>query len=150
VDQNQRLLEWHVSGRIRSYWVRYEDLIRGRGEVHQLLHEMGLEWGKAQAEAVDRQPGWISSFRDSAQQNEYNERWKTLPLTWRCYARARIARFSRKLGYEPPALPLLQKSLGWALLALGNLMDIVMVGRLRQLMKGALRLLISSNRNKQI
>lgn len=149
VNQNRRLLEWHQSGKLRSYWVRYEDLIRGRGEVHRLLHEMHLEWGKAQAEVVNRQPGWISSFRDSAYENGYNERWKTLSLMWRCYVYARIARFSRKLGYAPPAMPLLQQGLGWALLALGQLMDIVMVGRLRQLIKRALRISISSNRTRQ-
>jgi hypothetical protein len=144
VNQNRRLLMWHQSGNLNSFWIRYEDLIQGTGEVRRLLRSMHLEWGGEQSELMDCQPGWISSFQDPVHKGKYNERWKALPLLWRCYAFSHMARFSQEMGYRLPRLSILQRSIGWTLLGLGHLLEIAIVGRVRKLAKRVSRLLMSA------
>src|SRR5262249_17774513 len=71
-------LAWHRSGRVRSFWIRYEDLIEGKGEVLALLDHLGKSFGDRQREVLAAEGGRGSSFRDEG----FNERWRKLPAAW--------------------------------------------------------------------
>jgi hypothetical protein len=94
---------WHRSGRLRSHWIVYEDLVREEGHVHRLLADLGRALGPAQREVLAAEGGGRgSSFRDAA----VNERWRRLPPAWLAVARHGLAPTARTLGYSlPPVSP---------------------------------------------
>jgi hypothetical protein len=97
-------LDWHRSGRMRSYWIVYEELITARGDVHRLLADLGLTFGAAQDEVLAAEGrGRGSSFHDL----HVNERWRHLPRTGLAVARHALAPIAGELGYPlPPVSPL--------------------------------------------
>lgn len=127
VEQNHRLLEWHRSGTLESFWIRYEDLVRGRGEVHRLLEAMDRTWGTAQTALVDA--GGNSSFVAPEDARRHDERWKTLPRAWLGLGHARMAGFAERIGYEPPPLTGLEKGVGRALLEFSRLATLAAAAR---------------------
>jgi hypothetical protein len=95
--------EWHRSGRLRSHWIVYEELIEERGAIHRLLADLGRTLGPAQHEVLAAEGGGRgSSFRDGA----VNERWRRLPAGWLAVARYGLGPIARELGYPlPPVSP---------------------------------------------
>lgn len=94
--QNQRFWTWHTTNQSRSFWLRYEDLIRGEGGVVHLLGEMGKGFGARQWDLLRAKSGRGSSFGDES----FNERWRTLPPDWRLAAAASLGALNRQLGYR--------------------------------------------------
>lgn len=96
--------EWHRSGRLRSHWIVYEELIEERGAIHELLADLGRTLGPAQRAVLAAEGGGRgSSFRDAA----VNERWRRLPPVWLAVARRGLAPIARELGYPlPPVSPI--------------------------------------------
>lgn len=102
--QNQELWKWHNSGKIKSYWLRYEDFIEGRGELLNLLAAMGKNFGDAQRQILDSKFGRGTSFYNKAADTAYNERWQSLPFLWRALGLAAAGKLNQELGFtNPPA-----------------------------------------------
>jgi hypothetical protein len=90
---------WHASGRLRSHWIVYEDLVRETGAIHELLAALGRTLGPAQHEVVAAEGGSRgSSFHDT----RVNERWRRLPPVWLAVARHGMGSIATALGYPPP------------------------------------------------
>jgi hypothetical protein len=94
--------EWHRSGRVKSFWIRYEDLIHGEGEVLRLLDAMGKRFGDDQQAILQAETARGSSFGTDS----YNDRWKQLSNLRLGVARACFANLNRELGYENPPVPI--------------------------------------------
>jgi hypothetical protein len=94
---------WHRGGRLRSYWIVYEELVREAGDVHRLLGDLGRTFGPAQREVLAAEGGGRgSSFHDGA----VNDRWRRLPAAWLAVAHHALGPTARALGYVPPPVPL--------------------------------------------
>jgi len=89
---------WHESGRIRSHWIRYEDLIEGHGELLGLLVSLGRTLGAQQHAVLRSTEGRWSSFEDES----FDDRWRSLPATWRWVISALLGSLNVQLGYEHP------------------------------------------------
>jgi hypothetical protein len=90
---------WHADGRLRSWWIVYEDLAREAGEIHELVADLGHEIGPAQRAVIAAEGGGRgSSFRDDA----VNERWRRLPASWLAVARDMLGPVATALGYPLP------------------------------------------------
>ena len=94
----RRYWAWHSASDVQRFWVRYEELIEGRGEIVRLLHALGKTLGEEQRAVFASASGRGSSFRDDA----VNERWRRLPPLWRSYLRASLGDVMRQLGYDRP------------------------------------------------
>jgi hypothetical protein len=96
-------LDWHRSGRLASYWIVYEELVRQEGDVHRLLADLGRALGPQQHAVLAAEgAGRGSSFRDGA----VNDRWQRLPAAWLAVARHALAPTATALGYPlPPVTP---------------------------------------------
>jgi hypothetical protein len=96
-------VDWHRSGRLRSYWIVYEELIAGHGDVHRLLADLGLRFGPTQDEVLAAEgSGRGSSFHDA----RVNERWRRLPQSMLAMARHALGPIASELGYPlPPVSP---------------------------------------------
>ncbi len=99
---------WHQSGKLRSVWVAYEELIEGCGEVVTLLERLGHTFGPAQRSVITAESGRGSSFKGG----DVHSRWQDLPRTWRALTRDRLGTLAGELGYPPPPL-----AVGWRQLA---------------------------------
>jgi sulfotransferase family protein len=105
--------DWHRSGRVRSFWIRYEDLIEGRGELQALLGYLGKSFGDRQREVLAAEGGRGSSFRDEG----FNERWRRLPAAWIGVVHACVGGLNAELGYTGSGPSAGRRLLGRALLA---------------------------------
>jgi hypothetical protein len=94
--------DWHQSGKVESFWIRYEELIEGKGEVLRLLNSMGKRLGTDQSDILQAQTGRGSSF---GTQN-YHERWRQLSTLRLGVALACFGELNRELGYDNPPVPL--------------------------------------------
>ena len=103
---------WHRSGRIRSYWIVYEELIEGRGELLALLDALGRSLGDEQRAVMRSAEGRWSSFKDEA----FNERWRRLPPAWLALTSAMLGDLNAAFGYANPPQPALQRLRGRLLL----------------------------------
>ncbi len=96
--QNQSFLKWHQSRKIRSFWISYEDLIKGDGELVRLLKVMGKVFGEEQRTVLGAKLGRGTSFPSDS----YDERWKTLPPAWLATAYKSLGRVNREMGFRNP------------------------------------------------
>ena len=98
--------EWHQNGRLRSYWIVYEELVEERGDALRLLADLGRTLGPRQREVLAADGGARgSSFRDG----RVNERWRRLPPAWLAVARHALGPLATSLGYPlPPVTPFLR------------------------------------------
>jgi hypothetical protein len=103
--------DWHRSGRVESYWIRYEDMIRGEGELLRLLGAMGKRFGADQRAILTDTAARGSSFDT----NRYNERWRQLSTLRLGVARACLARIEQEMGYPVPPVPIHGRMAGRAL-----------------------------------
>jgi hypothetical protein len=94
----RRYWAWHSVSDVQSFWVRYEELIQGRGDVIRLLETLGKTLGEEQQAVFASASGRGSSFGDDA----VNERWRRLPTLWRAYLRASLGDVTQDLGYDAP------------------------------------------------
>ena len=102
--------EWHASNRIRSAWLRYEDIIRGEGAILELLAHMGKSLGEPQRRVLASEGGRGSSFRTG----DYNTRWQALPAAWLGVIDTTVGPLAAELGYAPRRLPITRRALGRA------------------------------------
>ncbi len=89
---------WHDADPSRSFWIAYEDLIHGEGDVLRLLGALGHSLGDPQREVMRAAEGRWSSFRDG----DVNERWRRLPATWLAVVVATLGRLCADLRYALP------------------------------------------------
>jgi hypothetical protein len=101
---------WHASRRIQSVWLRYEDLIQGKGDVLELLSRMGKSLGEPQRSVMASEGGRGSSFRTG----DYNARWQALPAAWLGVIDATVGPLATELGYAPRRFPIARRALGRA------------------------------------
>ncbi|HEV3021302.1 MAG TPA: hypothetical protein VGX76_02500, partial [Pirellulales bacterium] len=102
--QNQTLLDWHRSGKLRSFWISFEDLTQGGAALAPLLAELGRELGPEQQAVFKMDEGRGSAFGSS---DELEMRWKTLGYLPLAVAEAIVGDVNASLGYEAP------RSLRW-------------------------------------
>lgn len=91
---------WHRSGRLRSFWIVYEELKEGRGAILDLLAAIGKSLGPRQQAVMNAAAGRGSAFRDA----RVNERWKQLPWHWLMVIDAILGPHMSALGYTRPRL----------------------------------------------
>jgi hypothetical protein len=94
--------DWHQSGKVESFWIRYEELIEGKGEVLRLLNSMGKRLGADQIAILQTETGRGSSFGTQT----YSERWKQLSTLRLGVALACFGKLNHELGYENPPVPI--------------------------------------------
>jgi len=99
--QNKHFWQWHRSEKIRSFWISYEELIQGKGEVNSLLEHMGKSFGKNQRDVLASSAGRGSSFDNES----YNDRWRTAPWDWLAVTHAMLGEMNRKMGFANPPVP---------------------------------------------
>lgn len=98
-EQNRHLLEWHSSGKLRSFWVRYEDLTASLEALNPLLSSLGKSVGAHQHAVLEMENGRGSSFdQDPASA----PRWKTLTWLQLLLTEEALGSVNRALLYEPP------------------------------------------------
>ncbi len=105
--------DWHRAGRTRSFWIVYEELIEGRGEIRALLAALGKEFGDRQRAVLESSGGRRSSFATE----DYNARWAALPRAWLGVVAASVGALNAELGYPTPPLPLAARMAGRLALA---------------------------------
>jgi hypothetical protein len=96
--QNQHFLDWHRSGKIRSFWFRYEDLLEDIKILEPLLTAVGKVIGPEQERVLHIKEGRGSAFRD----DQALSRWKKLGFTQLCWAEMSLGRKNEALGYKSP------------------------------------------------
>ena len=101
---------WHASSRIRSVWLRYEEVIRGEGAILELLTHMGKSLEEPQRRVMVAEGGRGSSFRT----DDYNARWEALPAAWLGVIDATVGPLAAELGYAPPRFPITRRALARA------------------------------------
>jgi hypothetical protein len=96
-------LDWRRRGTFRSYWIVYEELAQGSGDVLRLVADLGHTLGPAQQAVIAAEgSGRGSSFHDAA----VNDRWRRLPAPWLAVARDMLGPVATELGYAlPPVSP---------------------------------------------
>lgn len=99
---------WHESGRIDSYWLRYEDLIETRGELLRLLESLGKTLGDEQNAVLRADSARGSSFTGVPD----GDRWKRLSSARQGLAHVCLASTNTMLGYDNPRVPLTARVLG--------------------------------------
>jgi hypothetical protein len=105
--QNQTLLDWHRSGRLRSFWIPFEELSQGGAALAPLLAELGKKLGPEQEAVFGLDEGRGSAFGSS---NGLDQRWKTFGYLPLAVAEAIVGEVNASLGYEaPPSLRWLGK-----------------------------------------
>lgn len=91
--------DWHASGRLRSYWIAYEDVVREQGDIGRLVADLGHTLGPRQRDVLAAEgTARGTSFRDGA----VGERWRRLPWLWLAVARHAMGPSAAALGYPPP------------------------------------------------
>jgi hypothetical protein len=95
--QNKALWNWHVSGRIRSFWLAYEDFSANVETLAPLLTSLDREIGPAQEEVLEMEEG-----RGSAFASKDKDRWKALGFLQLCWADLTMGNVNESLGYISP------------------------------------------------
>jgi len=127
--QTQRLAAIHESHRVDSYWIVYEDLLRGQGGVRALLASMNRELGEVQRAVLAAPPGASSSF-NAGEAPAFDERWRNLPYAWKALAAVRMRGTLHRLGY-PTQNGIVLRTVGHALSLLMRLRTALRVARRR-------------------
>jgi hypothetical protein len=128
-SQTQRLAAIHESRLVDSYWITYEDLLRGEGGVRALLAGMDRELGDAQRAVLAAPAGASSSFT-GGEPSAFNERWRTLPYAWKALAAVRMRKTLLRVGY-PTLDGVVVRSVGHALSLLARLRTALRLARRR-------------------
>ncbi len=97
--KNRTFLEWHASGKIRSFVVRFEDLVGQSPVLEPMLQAIGKTWGNEQRQIVASNEGRGSAFADGTNVRRRSECLGFLPLLM--VERAFVG-INAELGYESP------------------------------------------------
>lgn len=97
-DLNGSLLEWHNSGRLRSFWVRFEDLSEGLEGLGPLAEALGKSIGPDQRAVLDMEEGRGGVFGDAT----VHQRWKTISFPQLVAARLIAGELNDRLGHPSP------------------------------------------------
>jgi hypothetical protein len=115
-EQNRALRDWHLSGKLRSHWLRFEELAeKGENSLQSVLAALGLEFGERQRMVFELDEG-----RGSRKpQTEVVDRWRNLGWLPLLAAEAVVGEVNATLGYESPravrwARPLRRRLVGGA------------------------------------
>jgi hypothetical protein len=95
--QNEHLWHWHQSGRLRSHWVRFEDLIAGQPQLDGVLSAIGKEFGAVQRAVVLAEEGRGESQHVAA---GVNERWRDGTALSTACIQFVIRSLNAELGYS--------------------------------------------------
>jgi hypothetical protein len=98
-EQNRHLLEWHTSGKLRSFWVRYEDLTTRLEALNPLLAALGKSVSARQHEVLEMENGRGSSFN---QDTVSAPRWQTMTWLQLMLTEMALGSVNRALQYESP------------------------------------------------
>lgn len=98
-EHNHHLLEWHSSGKLRSFWVRYEDLTRSLEVLNPLLATLGKTVESRQQAVLEMENGRGSPFLQDARSAP---RWQTMTWPQLMLTEMALGSVNRALQYEPP------------------------------------------------
>lgn len=96
--QNSSLREWHESGRLRSFWVRFEDLAGSVEALGPLVGALGKSIGPAQRSVLEMEEGRGGAFGDRS----VHARWKTISFPQLIAARLIAGELNDRLGHPSP------------------------------------------------
>jgi hypothetical protein len=100
VCQNGTLWEWHQSGKIRSFWITFEDVAAGKPVLDPVLRALGKSFGPEQGLVIEAGEGrGEGGFSDK---RGVGERWRTLgsiPLAITDWV---LGSLNEELGYPSP------------------------------------------------
>lgn len=97
--QNETLRQWHLSGRLHSYWIRYEDLDADLEALRPVLDALHVDLGSAQQAVFEMEEGRGSAFASNA---GVADRWRSLGYLPLLAAEAMVGELNTSLGYESP------------------------------------------------
>lgn len=124
--QNRFFWKLHHSGNIKSFWIKYEDLIEGRGEIVQALKCMGNKHiAEAQKKILRETNGRVSSFHLGSDTLNYNERWKDLKKSWLCLSSYKLSAVASDFGYEVPKVYRFQNMIGSLIALQRRISDVI-------------------------
>jgi hypothetical protein len=97
--QNRTFLEWHASGRIRSFLVRFEDLVSQKPVLEPVLQAIGKTLGDEQRQIVAGTEARGSAFTDTQDVQRRSDLLGYLPLQMVEWT---LGGLNAELGYETP------------------------------------------------
>jgi hypothetical protein len=95
--QTKALWTWHVSGKLSSFWVSYDDLSSNLACLEPLLTSLGKDAGPTQQGVLAMEEGRGSAFASKGK-----DRWKALGLLQLCWAELAMGNVNDALGYSAP------------------------------------------------
>ena len=135
--QNKTYSEWHRTQTIRSFYLRYEEFIEGKGDLLGLLSRMGKQFGERQCAMLQTSHGRGSSFPGDP---DPHRRWKVFSRPWLSAIEAAVGKQNHGLGYEGPRL-----SRGWRWAGLGVLFGIVFYQKSKRFLRRLIHYLVPSD-----
>jgi sulfotransferase family protein len=105
-NQNGCFWRWHQSGRLRSDWVRFEDIIAGMPVLDRALASLGKQFGDIQREVVRSEEGRGASQGITG---DVNQRWRGATWLSTACVETIVGPLNQDLGYTgPPSLRFLR------------------------------------------
>jgi hypothetical protein len=96
---NQSMLKWHMSGRLRSVWIRFEDLSQSIEATRPLVDLLGKVIGPQQRAVLEMESGRGSAFGENV---DVGLRWQSMNWLQLLVAEMCLGRTNRALGYRSP------------------------------------------------
>lgn len=93
------LLNWHQSGKIRSYWLEFEEFTKNEAAFEPLLTALGKQFGPDQRAVLALEDGRGSAFQN---QSRDFQRWKALSYPTLIASEWMMGGVNDRLGYDPP------------------------------------------------
>jgi sulfotransferase family protein len=105
-NQNTCFWHWHQSGRLRSDWVHFEDVIAGKPVLDRALAAVGKRFGDVQRDVVRSEEGRGASHGNTG---DVNQRWRTTTWLSTACVETIVGPLNQELGYaSPPSLRFLR------------------------------------------
>ena len=97
--QYQALLDWHLSGKIKSYWLVFEELTKNEAALTPLLTALGKEFGPDQRAVMAMDEGRGSAFQDKG---GVEKRWQSLSYPTLLVSDWVMGSINDRMGYDSP------------------------------------------------
>ncbi len=97
--QYHNLLNWHLSGKIRSFWLVFEQFTKKEDAFQPLLSALGKEFGPDQRAVMAMEEGRGSAFQD---QTGVDQRWKSLSYPTLLVSDWVMGSVNDRMGYAAP------------------------------------------------